>query len=470
MPSNFSLEAVILGRNDEYEPNWTENLYSVIAYNRARFEGSNVDFRVAFVECNPPEGKPLLSPGLLERFPFLRAIVIQPEVHMALCTAPDLQILINFGFNAGFRTTAADFTMTTCGDDFWGESLCRRIQTDGLKPSHLYRAERVNIKRERTFASMGPADIERPENVVLVDTCDEPPYNKPPYTRACGDFSLTDSGTMFAIGGMDESVTEARLHLDSRLCVSVMSVVEDCVMMGRIYHITHANSYRFQRRAKGRLYVWDESLPYVNPSDWGLANFTWTRINDRYYHVTLPTAGAARSVPESLSPDARARSEAIRACLLDIRESLYPMNPQSPVHSIPDVLSMWSIAKAPNWPTDIEQIGGDVRIETPPEQWAFSALFPLSSTQPLDETHWYWARVRLQVEDGIVSVAAVDEGLNILYERYIHRGAEEEIYVPTPPGTRHLLIRNIDDNKSRSILIVRQMELVAHAKELPVSV
>jgi hypothetical protein len=76
----------------------------------------------------------------------------------------------------------------------------------------------------------------------------------------------------------------------------------------------------------------------------------------------------------------------------------------------------------------------------------------------------------LQVEEGIVSVAAVDEGINILYERYIHRGEQEEVYVPTPVGTRYLLVRNIDDNKSRSVLIVRQMELVAHAKELPVSV
>src|SRR5579885_3042260 len=113
MSRPFSLEPTILGRNDDYEPNWVENLYAVIAYNRARFEGTNVDYRVAFVEWNTPEGKPLLAPGLVERIPFVRAIVVGYDVHQAVCGSDDLQIMINFGFNAGLRTSAADFTMTT---------------------------------------------------------------------------------------------------------------------------------------------------------------------------------------------------------------------------------------------------------------------------------------------------------------------------------------------------------------------
>jgi hypothetical protein len=466
----FSLEAVILGRNDEYEPNWTENLYSVIAYNRARFEGSSVDFRVAFVEWNPPAGKPLLSPGLLERFPFLRAIVIEPEVHKALCTAPDLQIMINFGFNAGFRTCAADFTMTTCGDDFWGEALCRRIADEGLKPSHLYRAERVNVKRDLPFATIDPATLERGENIVLVDTCAEPPYNVPPYTRACGDFSLTDSGTMFAIGGMDEAVREARLHLDSRLCVSLMGVVEDCVMLGRINHITHTNSFRFQRRAKGRLYVWDESLPYVNPEDWGLANFTWERVGDRYYRVTLPSPGAPRSVPEALSPETRLRAQAVREALLSIRESLHPEQPNAAFERIPELLNLWNVAGSPDWGADVRRIGDRLRIETSARQWTPGAAFPVAITQPTDPNLWYWARAVLEVEEGAVSIAVLGESMNLIAERYVHRGSEEETFVPFPPEGRHVLVRNIDDNESRSIVMMRELELVTRPKAETVSV
>lgn len=468
--NRFSLEAVILGRNDEYEPNWTENLYAVIAYNRARFEGSNVDFRVAFVEWNPPEGKPLLSPGLLETFPFLRAIVIEPEVHRALCTAPDLQIMINFGFNAGFRTCDADFTMTTCGDDFWGEDTCRRIREEGLEPSHLYRALRVNVKRDLPFTSMQPTELESPSNVVLVDSWDEYPYNRPPYTRACGDFSLTDSGTMFAIGGMDESVREARLHLDSRLCVSVMGVVEDCVKLGSIYHITHTNSYRFQRRAKGRLYVWDQGLPYVNPPDWGLAEFTWHRIDDRYYRVTLPVPGAPRSVPERLPPEARLRAEAVRACLLGIRDSLHPESPLRQASKIPGATSFLHVAGSPDWGATVQHAGNRLWIETAPTQWAYAALFPITRNGDFHDDWWYWIRANLQVEDGSISIAVVDDAMNILHDRFVHRGSEEQVYIPLPSSGRYVLIRNIDDNESRSILIMSDLEVVAHPKEAPVAV
>ena len=464
MAKSFSLEAVILGRNDEYEPNWTENLYSVIAYNRARFEGSNVDYRVAFVEWNPPEGRPLLAPALLQRFPFLRVIVVDREVHNKLCTAPDLQMMVNFGFNVGFRTTAADFTMTTCGDDFWGESLCRRIRDEGLQPSRLYRAERVNVKRDLPFASIQPAELEDPKNTVLVDTCAEPPYDKPPYTRASGDFSLTDSGTMFGIGGMDESVREARLHLDSRLVVSLMGVIEDCVMLGRIYHITHTTSYRFKRRAQGRLYVWDEGLPYVNPENWGLADFTWEHVDDRYYRVTLPQPGRARSVPERLAPPARLRAETVRSCLRSIHDSLHPEHPHMPVDRTSNSLDLWTVASSPSWGSDLERVGDELRVETSPAQWAPGAVFPLIMKEPITEQRWNWARVIVRVEEGAVSISVVDESMNALHERYVHRGEQRETFIPVPPTGRHVLVRNIDDSQSRSIAVFREMELVGHAK------
>src|SRR3989344_673377 len=77
----FSIEFTITGRNDDYEPNWRRNLEAVIRYNRALFENCAIDFRVAFVEWNPPKKQPLLSPLLVKKFPFLRAIVINPKIH-----------------------------------------------------------------------------------------------------------------------------------------------------------------------------------------------------------------------------------------------------------------------------------------------------------------------------------------------------------------------------------------------------
>ncbi|MGH7683367.1 MAG: hypothetical protein ACREMT_03390, partial [Vulcanimicrobiaceae bacterium] len=288
--------------------------------------------------------------------------------------------------------------------------------------------------------------------------------------RACGDFSLTDSGTMFAIGGMDESVREARLHLDSRLCVSVMGVVEDCVPLGSIYHITHTNSYRFQRRAKGRLYVWDQGLPYVNPPDWGLADFTWHRIDDRYYRVTLPVPGAPRSVPERLPADARSRADAVRESLLAIRDSLHPERPLQAASQASGAVNLWQVAASPDWGSSIQRAGDRLWIETAPVQWGFAALFPVTQGEAFHDDWWYWVHASLQVEDGSVSIAVVDEAMNILHDRYIHRGADEQVYIPLPPSGRYVLIRNIDDNQSRSILILSALEVVAHSKEAAVAV
>jgi hypothetical protein len=466
MPDPFSLEAVILGRNDDYEPNWTENLFAAIAYNRARFEGSRVDFRVAFVEWNPPAGKPLLSPDLLERYPFLRAIVVDREVHDALCAVRELPMMINFGFNAAFRTTAADFTMTTCGDDLWSTSLVRRICKEGLKPSHLYRAERASVKRDLPFARIDPQTLERPENVLFVDTCTQPPYDVPPYTNACGDFSLTDSGTMFAFGGMDESIREARLHLDSRLCINAMAVVEECVLLGQIFHITHATSFGVQKKAKGREYVWDDGMPYVNPPNWGLADHTWERVSDRYYRVSLPRPGAAPSVPEKLPIDARARAADVRECLLEIRKSVHPERPVIATRSLTSALDLWTVAATPAWQSSIQRREDLLYIETSPTQWSPAVVFPFKLTPPADDEHWHWTRALLHVTEGAVAISVVDESLRVLAERYLYSDSDEEVFIPSPAAARHVLIRNLDGNSSRSLVTMRALELVTHPKHV----
>ena len=70
----FSLEFTLIGRNDDYEPNWREHLESTITYNRALFTGSNIDFRVALVEWNPPAKKPKLAETLVAKFLYARIL------------------------------------------------------------------------------------------------------------------------------------------------------------------------------------------------------------------------------------------------------------------------------------------------------------------------------------------------------------------------------------------------------------
>src|SRR5262245_9716036 len=156
----FSIEAIVLGRNDEYEPNWEQKLFASIAYNRARFEGSNVDFRVVFVEWNPPRDRPLMAPGLVSKFPFLRAIAVDADVHSALCTSEILNMMLNFSLNSAVRTSAADYCLISAGDLFIGEALADYIKRVGLTRNCLYRAERVNIRDDIDFTNATVAEIE----------------------------------------------------------------------------------------------------------------------------------------------------------------------------------------------------------------------------------------------------------------------------------------------------------------------
>ncbi|MCC8432207.1 hypothetical protein [Reyranella aquatilis] len=318
------IEAIILGRNDNYEPQWTEKLLAAIAYNRAVLTRDGYEFRVAFVEWNPPAGNPLLAPMLVERFPYVRCVVVAPEVHKAICQGP-MPIMLNPAINAAVRTSEADYLVVTGGDCFFGRALADRIAREGLVANRLYRAERVNIRADIDFVSATPAEIEDPANIVSVDTCSEPPYDRPPFTNASGDFLMMDRATMTGLRGFDEAIDFSKLHLDSRLCWTCMDAGMDCELLGRIFHISHTQSYVNAGGAyDSQSYVTEVSLPYLNPDEWGLGRFAWTRDGDRVWHVGL---GAANAPAPALDGDASRRAEKVRAGLVALHAQRNDQDP-----------------------------------------------------------------------------------------------------------------------------------------------
>lgn len=283
----FSLEFTITGRNDDYEPNWREDFFSVIGYNRAMFDGTNVDFRVAFVEWNPPKRRPLLSPTLVDRFDFLRAIVVEEKIHRQLCRHPELTMMLNVALNAAIRTSMSDFILVSGGDNFLGRDTVRFLVERGLKKRCLYRAERVEIKHNLNFNSPKAEEIENPLNIVRINVCDIPPYDQPPYTNACGDFLLLDTASFKHLRGYDERVVDARLHLDSRCALSMLAMGFDCKLIGHIFHIDHQRSaIRLGEKYPGKAYDYKANIPYHNPDHWGLADRKWKKINERLYFVS----------------------------------------------------------------------------------------------------------------------------------------------------------------------------------------
>src|SRR5262249_55049684 len=121
-----------------------------------------------------------------------------------------------------------------------------------------------------------------------------------------------DRLTMMGLRGYDESVRSARLHLDSRMCWNAMSVVSDCTLLGRIYHINHHRSFiNVGSKYPGRSYNYAQDLPYVNPANWGLADYHWQADGPRLWRVSPSRDAGPRTVPLPLDRRAYTAVEAV---------------------------------------------------------------------------------------------------------------------------------------------------------------
>jgi len=277
----FSVEFTLTGRNDEYEPHWNERMESVLRYNHALFENSGARFQVAFVEWNPPAGKPLLSPSLVEKYPFVRAIVVAAAVHEKLCETGEISIMLNFGYNAAIRTSAADFVLVSGGDDFLGSDVAQWMMKRGLGIGCLYRAVRVDIRNSLDFENPDAGQLEAPQHAVKVNK-----VGQAPYTNACGDFILMDRELFQRVRGYDENIRFARSGLDGRCCLSAMALGARCRLIGHVYHIDHSRSYANNPSTyPGKKYDYRAGVPYQNPENWGLKSYTWEQKGDRLFYV-----------------------------------------------------------------------------------------------------------------------------------------------------------------------------------------
>lgn len=279
---NFSLEFTITGRNDDYEPNWSQRLESILRYNHALFASSNVEFRAAFVEWNPPKDRPLLSPSLVRKFDFLRAIVVDHQVHGDLCQSASLVMMLNFGLNAAVRTSESDFIVISGGDVFLGRDVAS-LMLRGLARECLYRAIRVDIRPDLDFQRPDADVLEDPRNVVRVNN-----DNQKPYYNACGDFILMDRTSFQRVRGFDENIRNARLHLDSRCCASAIAMGLRCRLLGHVYHIDHSRSYVNSEREDNQRDQFDvqTDIPYHNPEAWGLQDRKWVKNEERFDFVS----------------------------------------------------------------------------------------------------------------------------------------------------------------------------------------
>lgn len=267
---------------------------------------------------------------------------------------------------------------------------------------------------------------------------------------------------MAGVRGLDENIKFARLHLDSRFCATTMSAADDCRLLGRVYHINHSKSLINRPKTAGMQYRWDASLPYLNPSNWGLADFEWRQTGERLYTVSLPKAEAVSLIPDNLTARAREQASITRARLCAVRELVQPDEPAVLTELIPGVVDLWRVGTSPDWDSTLNKTAEGLRIESGAAQWALAAVFPLAEGAPLSPDYWHWVRLSMTVDEGAIGISADNgpsTGVGAGWVTTARRSTD--VFVKLPVGARHVLLQNVGD-LGRSLATVHAIEIVGH--------
>jgi len=457
-----SISTVIIGRNDDYEPDWSQRLQEVIAYNRESAGRRGIDLRFVFVEWNPPHDRPLLGPVLTDANADTCAVVVDPAIHASLSVSDDMPIVLSMAVNAGIRAADGDFVLVTGGDVFFGTDVPDRIATHGLEPGVLYRAERVNIRPDLPWGSLTASSIEDPERVESVDTCTEPPYDAPPFTNASGDFLMADRASMLALRGFDERVHHGRLHLDSRFALNAMHICTRAELLGRIFHISHARSWvnhAMPTYAGTRINPHRE-VPYLNGDDWGLGAMRWSPSGSggRVWNVSFGTGGLP-DVPDSL----RSHVERSRKQLEDACARRQPPQPGPDDTVTATAIDVDAFEVLPHWQGAARQATeSGLRIVTPSAAWAYSAIAEVRG--PEGKSLWAWCAVEVVVEQGRAAIGILLDD-QLVDEQYVEpRDGQCKVFLRLPARRpAYVLIRN-GEAEAASQLIVSQLQVVVRGQ------
>lgn len=267
------IEAIIVGRNDEYEPNWSDNLISCMCYNKKLLQKFGISLKFVFIEWNPIKETSYLSLRLQEKFgKEIRCYIVPPELHREVTGTP-IHMLLNYAWNVAWRRVKTDWVLQISGDILLssktGEQISNLVKTNHNQ-ENAYRAERWDIERATDFYNITPEKLE------MVHIHNKHRMDGPCYTCGCGDFLVMPKDTFLRTGGYNESVINTRLGVDDQFNHNIYyHHGVQFIPIGVVYHIDHYQSYARtrQRGAEmpenfGSRHVTFE-YPFSNPDNWG---------------------------------------------------------------------------------------------------------------------------------------------------------------------------------------------------------
>jgi hypothetical protein len=265
--SRPSITAVVVGRNDDYMSDFALRLRATIAWNMKYLADE-----VIFVEWNPPPDRELLSIDLAKKFKCLRAYVVPPELHQAICENPKVALLEFHAKNVGIRRAKSDWIVATNADAAFGPDLVNRILGAGLSTDIVFSAQRFDIRwREGRETEISKFDCVRYRRVI--------PY----HPLGTGEFGFASKQMWERARGYDESLVRHRIGVDKRGVAQLIAKGARSERAGIVFHLAHPTSCTEAVQEHHGEWATLESVPYANPPNWGLMDFEETEIAERVW-------------------------------------------------------------------------------------------------------------------------------------------------------------------------------------------
>ena len=264
-----SISAVMVGRNDDYMPDFRERLHATIEWNTRYL----ID-EIVFVEWNPPADRELLSYELAEKFPTLRAYVVPPEIHHATNRNPHIQLLEYHAKNVGVRRTTLPWVLATNADAALGMDTVNTILNAQLEPTVAWTAERVDIAwRENEQDHIDLMTSLRYRKFI--------PYDM----MGTGEFILASRELWNKMGGYDEALVKHKIGCDVRGTAQMLAHGARIQKAGTVLHIQHPTSCTEGIRPSHGEYATIEGVPYQNDANWGMADREEQQLAERVWQL-----------------------------------------------------------------------------------------------------------------------------------------------------------------------------------------
>lgn len=263
-----AIAEVVVGRNDDYMPDFAERLHATIEWNIKHLVSE-----VVFVEWNPPQDRELLSIGLAKRFDCLKAYIVPSNIHEKYCDNMNIPLMEFHAKNVGIRRAKSPWIVATNADAAFGLDIVHAIRNTTLSADEIWTAQRIDIPWQIMRSKpIGVVDLLRYKRMI--------PYK----SLGTGEFVLASRELWHKARGYDESLTRHRIDCDMIGTAQMIAMGGKTKRAGVVLHMAHPTSCTEGGvRPHHGEYAGFDNVPYRNGDDWGLGDCQEIPIAERVW-------------------------------------------------------------------------------------------------------------------------------------------------------------------------------------------